>query len=64
MQDLTPSLYDAHMKLHKVGIRYYGASQGRWTQRDPVQNSMDPKSWNPCTYVGQNPPNAIDPLFR
>jgi RHS repeat-associated protein len=47
--------------LMKVGIRYYDPELGRWTQRDPVWNPLDPQQANRYAYVGQNPLNHLDP---
>jgi RHS repeat-associated protein len=52
---------DAATGMLKVGIRYYDPGLGRWTQRDPMTNSLDPAQAGPYAYVGNNPSNKVDP---
>lgn len=47
--------------LYKIGERYYDPTLGRFTQPDPIHNPLDPKLWNPYTYVGNDPINYTDP---
>jgi RHS repeat-associated protein len=41
---------------YKLGARYYNASMGRFTQKDPSGQQL-----NPYQYVGCNPVNGADP---
>jgi RHS repeat-associated protein len=51
--------------LYKFGIRYYDATTGRWTQRDPVGGSLlEMVKVNPYVYAGDNPVNLVDPSGR
>jgi RHS repeat-associated protein len=52
---------DASTGLYKVGLRYYDASAGRWTQRDPVDSPLDEQGWNRYIYAGDDPINSVDP---
>ncbi len=54
--------YDSGTGLYKFGIRYYDASIGRWTQRDPVGGSLlETTKANPYGYAGDDPVNMVDP---
>ncbi len=54
--------YDVSTGLYKFGIRYYDASIGRWTQRDPVGGSLkETVKVNPYVYAGEDPVNLVDP---
>ncbi len=47
--------------LYKFGIRYYDATTGRWTQRDPVGGSLaETTKLNPYVYAGDDPINETD----
>jgi len=47
--------------LYHTGTRYYDATTGRWTQRDPVGGEIaDPGSVDPYLYVGDDPMNHLD----
>jgi RHS repeat-associated protein len=49
----TSGYYDVSTGLYKFGIRYYDAVTGRWTQRDPVGDSLqETTKANPYVYVG------------
>ncbi len=44
--------------------RYFGAALGRFTSPDPANAGAkmnDPQTWNPYSYVRNNPMNATDP---
>jgi RHS repeat-associated protein len=46
--------------LYHFGARYYDPTVGRWTQRDPLDQTGDLTEGNPYTYVGADPVNAVD----
>ncbi len=47
--------------MYKFGIRYYDATTGRWTQRDPVGGSLqETMKVNPYIYAGDDPINETD----
>jgi RHS repeat-associated protein len=53
--------YDVSTGLYKFGIRYYDATMGRWTQRDPVGGSLtETVKVNPYVYAGDDPVNMVD----
>ncbi len=48
--------------LYKFGIRYYDATTGRWTQRDPVGGSLkETTKTNTYVYANNDPVNMADP---
>jgi RHS repeat-associated protein len=47
--------------IYKYGERYYIASQGRWTQLDPLDHVGDLRQANRYVYVGGDPTNLDDP---
>jgi RHS repeat-associated protein len=48
--------------LYHYGQRYYDPTDGRWTQRDPLDQYTDLVESNAYAYVGGNPINLVDPL--
>ncbi|HEX8207227.1 MAG TPA: RHS repeat-associated core domain-containing protein [Solirubrobacteraceae bacterium] len=50
--------------LYHFGARYYDPSVGRWTQRDPLDQTGDLAEGNLYAYVGDDPVNATDPEGR
>jgi RHS repeat-associated protein len=53
--------YDVSTGLYKFGIRYYDATTGRWTQRDPVGGSLtETVKVNPYVYANDDPVNLVD----
>ena len=44
-----------------MGVRWYDPKLGRWTQRDPLDQPLEPSGWNPYGYAGGSPVNFIDP---
>jgi RHS repeat-associated protein len=55
----TPA--SAQKGLYKMGERYYDPRTGRWTQRDPIDQSDDLRGANRYSYSGDEPVNAADP---
>lgn len=52
---------DVSTGLYKFGIRYYDATTGRWTQRDPVGGSLqETTKANPYVYADDDPVNETD----
>ena len=47
--------------FYKMGVRWYDPKLGRWTQRDPLDQPLEPRGWNAYVYVGNDPINFIDP---
>lgn len=47
--------------LYHFGARFYDATQGRWTQRDPLNQAADVRQANRYAYVGGDPVNLTDP---
>ncbi len=58
-EDTTPGIYD-------FLFRQQSQSQGRWLVPDPAGlapvDLTNPQTWNRYAYVGNNPPNTVDPL--
>ncbi len=51
--------------MYKFGIRYYDATTGRWTQRDPVGGSLaETTKANPYVYANDDPVNMTDPTGK
>ncbi|HEX6479634.1 MAG TPA: RHS repeat-associated core domain-containing protein [Ktedonobacteraceae bacterium] len=49
----------------KFGTRHYNPALGRWTQQDPVADSLgNPDSLNWYLYAQDEPVNAVDPSRR
>jgi RHS repeat-associated protein len=60
----TGEYQDTQTGLYKIGLRYYQPDLGRWTQRDPLErtlNPVTPPEANTYNYVGCNPVNYTDP---
>ena len=57
----TEAVLEAVRRRYKVGARYYDPDSSRWTQRDPLDNSLALRGWNRYIYAGDDPVNAIDP---
>lgn len=53
--------YDSQTGLYKVGARYYQPDNGRWTQRDPIDDPGALTGWNRYIYAGDDPINFTDP---
>ena len=57
---------DTESGLDAFPFRYYNSGLAGWMTPDPAGlaavNPMNPQSWNPYAYVGDNPMNATDPL--
>lgn len=47
--------------LYKMGERYYDPRMGRWTQKDPLDQSADLREGNGYTYAASDPVNGADP---
>lgn len=47
--------------LTHFGARYYNASDGRWTQQDPIDQVESLQEANRYGYVGGDPINTVDP---
>ncbi len=52
---------DPETGFYKYGERYYMPDQGRWTQRDPLNQAFKPREANRYVYVGDDPVNLVDP---
>jgi RHS repeat-associated protein len=52
--------YSVSTGLYKFGERYYDATQGRWTQQDPLDQPLEMHGWNRYVYVGDDPVNFTD----
>ena len=52
---------DPETGFYKFGERYYQPDQGRWTQRDPLNQAFSPREANRYVYAGQDPLNLVDP---
>ncbi len=48
--------------LYHFGARYYDPSVGRWTQRDPLDQTGDLREGNLYNYAGLDPINSVDRL--
>ncbi|MDP9316439.1 MAG: hypothetical protein M3R24_37225 [Chloroflexota bacterium] len=55
----TSTYKDGATGLYQMGARYYQSSSGRFTQQDPLPDSI--LSFNRYAYAGCNPTNNIDP---
>lgn len=53
---------DSETGFYKFGERYYVPDQGRWTQRDPLNQAFRPREANRYPYAGQDPINLMDLL--
>lgn len=42
-------------------MRYYDPKNGRWTQKDPLDQVTEPRQSNRYTYSGADPINLTDP---
>ena len=57
--------YDAPTGLYKFGTRYYDPQLGRWTQKDPIGDSVGKiGSGNPYVYADNVPTMQVDPSGR
>ena len=62
MRGAMPVATTVSTGLYKFGIRYYDATVGRWTQRDPVGGSLtETVKTNPYVYANDDPINMVDP---
>jgi RHS repeat-associated protein len=52
---------DQDAGLLHVGARYYEVETGRWVQKDPLDNVINPKNLNKYVYCVNDPINRIDP---
>lgn len=50
--------------LLQFGARFYNPSLGRWTQRDPVDQSRNSTEYDPYVFAGDDPVNQTDPSGR
>ncbi len=55
----TGTYKDGATGLYQMGARYYQPSSGRFTQQDPLPDSI--LSFNRYAYAGCNPSNNVDP---
>jgi RHS repeat-associated protein len=46
---------------YKIGERYYVPTLGRWTQRDPLDRSLEARDANSYGYASADPVNLTDP---
>lgn len=54
--------FDYETNMHKLGVRYYDQTQGRFTQLDPLFGKISqPMTLNRYQYANCNPANNIDP---
>ena len=63
-QKFTQKERDNETGLDYFGARYYGSTQGRFTNPDPLLSSgtvFDPQSWNRYSYTSNNPLKYTDP---
>jgi RHS repeat-associated protein len=52
---------DQDAGLLHVGARYYEVETGRWVQKDPLDNVINPKNLNKYVYCVNDPINRINP---
>ncbi|MCP5060113.1 MAG: hypothetical protein GY937_25705 [bacterium] len=58
----TGQRFEDEVGLYDYGARWYDPALGRFLQPDSiVPDPADPMSWNPYSYVRNNPVNRIDP---
>ncbi len=58
----TGQRFDEELEIYDYGARWYDPAFGRFLQPDAlVPDPLDPQSFNPYTYVLNDPVNRIDP---
>jgi RHS repeat-associated protein len=56
---------DAGMGLYNYKARFYSTALGRFVSADPIVGAVaDPQSWNPYSYVLNNPLGYVDPTGK
>jgi RHS repeat-associated protein len=55
---------DGDAGLLHVSARYYEVETGRWVQKDPLDNVINPKNLNKYVYCVNDPINWIDPIGK
>lgn len=53
---------DSQAGLYKMGERYHDPELGRWTQKDPLDQTPSLREGNGYMYAGADPVNYLDPF--